>query len=92
MKTIQRTSALILLLILTGCSHYLVNAPKPNYEADFGYRYLPKAQTTEQDKIYVVLALSGGGTRAAALSYGVMEKLKATFSRFCQKSEKFQMT
>jgi len=26
----------------------------------------------------VVLALSGGGTRAAALSYGVMEKLKAT--------------
>lgn len=78
MKTIQRTSALILFLILTGCAHYLVNAPKPNYEADFGYRYLPKAQTTEQDKIYVVLAFSGGGTRAAALSYGVMEKLKAT--------------
>jgi len=35
MKTIQRTSALILLLILAGCAHYLVNAPKSNYEADF---------------------------------------------------------
>ena len=78
MKTIRRISALIFLLLLTGCAHYLVNDPKHTYEADFGYRYLPKAETTEQDKIYVVLALSGGGTRAAALSYGVMEKLKAT--------------
>lgn len=78
MKTIQRISALTVLLILTGCAHYLVNARKPVYEADYGYRYLPKAQTTAQDKIYVALALSGGGTRAAALSYGVMERLKAT--------------
>ena len=78
MNRIQRISALIFLFVLTGCAHYLVNAPKPNYEADFGYHYLPKKQTTEQDKIYVALALSGGGTRAAALSYGVMEKLRAT--------------
>jgi NTE family protein len=78
MKRLKITCALIFLVVLTGCSHYLVNDPKRNYEADFGYRYLPKTQTTEQDKIYVVLAFSGGGTRAAALSYGVMEKLRAT--------------
>jgi NTE family protein len=78
MKAIPKFSVLICLLVLTGCAHYLLNAPKPDYEADFGYRYLPKKQTIEQDKIYVVLAFSGGGTRAAALSYGVMKKLKAT--------------
>lgn len=78
MKAIPRFSVLICFLILIGCAHYLLNAPKPDYEADFGYRYLPKEQTTEQDKIYVALAFSGGGTRAAALSYGVMKKLKAT--------------
>jgi NTE family protein len=78
MKIIQRISSLIILLLLTGCAHYTVNDPKDSYEADYGYRYLPKAKTAEQDKIYVALVLSGGGTRAAALSYGVMEKLKAT--------------
>ncbi|MDY6974036.1 MAG: patatin-like phospholipase family protein, partial [Thermodesulfobacteriota bacterium] len=77
MRTIQSTSALVFLLIFTGCAHYLVNAPKPEYEPDYGYRYLPKTQTIEQDKIFVALVLSGGGTRSAALSYGVLEKLKA---------------
>jgi len=78
MQTIQRSIGLFLILFLTGCAHYLVNDPKPNYEATYGYRYLPRAETTEQDKVFVALAFSGGGTRAAALSYGVMEKLKAT--------------
>jgi predicted acylesterase/phospholipase RssA len=78
MKTVQAGIGLCLILFLGGCAHYLVNDPKPYYEADYGYRYLPKTQTVEQDKIFVALALSGGGTRAAALSYGVLQKLKAT--------------
>lgn len=81
MKTIQVSICLALILFLSSCSHYLVNDPKPRYEADYGYRYLPKSQTIEQDKIFVALALSGGGTRAAALSYGVMEKLNAVSIR-----------
>lgn len=81
MKTIQRSLCLTLILLLNSCSHYLVNDPKPVYEADYGYRYLPKSQTIEQDKIFVALALSGGGTRAAALSYGVMEKLNSVSIR-----------
>jgi predicted acylesterase/phospholipase RssA len=69
---------LVLFILLAGCAHYRVNDQKDTYEPDYGYRYLPKSQTTDQDKIYVVLAFSGGGTRAAALSYGVMAKLNAT--------------
>jgi NTE family protein len=78
MKLIRKTSLLMLLVVLTGCAHYLVNSRQNTYDPGAGYRYPDKLLTTEQDKLYVVLALSGGGTRAAALSYGVMEKLKAT--------------
>ncbi|MGD9162929.1 MAG: patatin-like phospholipase family protein [Desulfobacteraceae bacterium] len=78
MKTTQKVILLILCFMFTGCAHYLVNTQKKDYEPDFGYRYLPKDQTVDQDKIYVALAFSGGGTRAAALSYGVMKKLRET--------------
>jgi len=78
MKKIPVIGVLLCLLILSGCAHYLVNDPKPEYQADYGYRYLPWKQTVKEDEVYVALALSGGGTRAAALSYGVLQKLKAT--------------
>lgn len=78
MKKIQGSLCLLFILLLGGCSHYPVNDQKSDYEADYGYRYLPRAQTREQDKLFVALAFSGGGTRAAALSYGVLKKLEAT--------------
>lgn len=78
MTPIRKTSLFMLIVLLAGCAHYRVNDPKATYEPNAGYRYPDKSLTTEKDRLYVILALSGGGTRAAALSYGIMEKLKAT--------------
>jgi NTE family protein len=41
-----------------------------------GYRYLTRAAHFKDPQNLVVLAFSGGGTRAAAFSYGVLEALR----------------
>lgn len=68
-------AALLLLGLLAGCAHAPLNAPLTHYEPDGGYRPRPQVQSRP---LSVVLFLSGGGTRAAALSYGVMQELSRT--------------
>jgi len=52
------------------------------YDLAAGYRFdslaLDRAESlgTNSDEIFVILAFSGGGTRAASLSYGVLEELE----------------
>jgi NTE family protein len=43
-----------------------------------GYRFANLGGGKEQNKLFVCLAFSGGGTRAAALAYGVMIALRQT--------------
>jgi predicted acylesterase/phospholipase RssA len=46
------------------------------YEKEEGYRYKTvEMRSAEKDDIMIILAFSGGGTRAAAFSYGLMEAL-----------------
>lgn len=65
----------LLVLTITGCSTAVLNTElgetslQPDY--DFESR-LPD----NDDRLFVVLAFSGGGTRAAALSYGVLDALR----------------
>lgn len=67
------------LLIITGCAHYPTNEPLKRYDPDYGYRgknLIPPEQ--KSDDILLILSFSGGGTRAAAFSYGVLEALRKT--------------
>jgi NTE family protein len=69
---------LILALLISGCAHYPVNAPLPPAVSRAGYRFQNAAPHTNSDDLLLMLAFSGGGTRAAALSYGALEELKKT--------------
>lgn len=70
--------ALILLILFfsSGCAHYPFNAKLERFDKDTGYRIGNISSPDNSDSLFVVLAFSGGGTRAAALSYGLLEKLR----------------
>jgi NTE family protein len=64
------------LLTLAGCATRPINPPIAHADPNTGYRYGTR-EFKDKDTL-VVLAFSGGGTRAAAFSYGVLEQLKDT--------------
>ncbi len=64
-----------LCLALTGCYHYPANLPLAG-APNGGYRFSKLAANDNSDSLFVVLAFSGGGTRAASFSYGVLKGLK----------------
>lgn len=63
-------------VLCSGCASYPVNPPLQQVDEDTGYR-LSNMTLGERnsDELFVVLGLSGGGTRAAALDYGVIKYL-----------------
>ena len=75
MKLKCSTLLLTLGLLVSGCAHYPVNARLKAVNPGTGYRFENVATQTNSDDTSLVLAFSGGGTRAAALSYGVLQEL-----------------
>lgn len=70
---------LAMLVLVAGCAHYPANPPLAQYDKQAGYRYGNlQPGPKNSDSLFVILTFSGGGTRAAALSYGVLEKLRDT--------------
>ena len=68
------------LALLQGCASRPINEPIAHVEAESGYSVVKHvAQRPNHDpSTLLVLAFSGGGTRAAAFSYGVLEELRRT--------------
>ncbi len=60
----------------TGCAHYPVNQPIEEVCFDGGYRASNMRTPEKSDSLLLYLTFSGGGMRAAALSYGVLEELR----------------
>jgi NTE family protein len=77
-RVIRLLNTLIVILLLSGCAAYnrVHNAPITETvafeRADVG------RQADGTGDIWLFLAFSGGGTRAAAFSYGVLEELRET--------------
>jgi NTE family protein len=69
----------LLLLALSACAHYPRNGAQSSFDRSAGYRFNNLAPLpNNSDDLFVILTFSGGGKRAMAMSYGVMEKLKET--------------
>lgn len=73
----------VLLPTLGGCATYATIDNQPRYgalqqDASNGYGIGRQRPGQHRDEITVALAFSGGGSRAAALAYGVLLELRAT--------------
>ena len=71
---------LFIILIVSGCSSRPINDPIAQANPQTGYRpylLLPKRHNNDDNTLFV-LSFSGGGTRAAAFSYGLLEELRRT--------------
>ena len=81
MRILQKLIITLGLLIFSaGCTyyHYPLNAPLEKYDPDFGYKPKNSTKSREAGDLVLMLTFSGGGTRAAAFSYGVLEALRDT--------------
>ena len=63
-------------LLFSGCATRQVNPPIVKYSSGSLHRIQRQWHRGDQQDL-VVLAFSGGGTRAAAFSYGVLETLRS---------------
>ncbi len=69
-----------ILLFLSGCATtYPVNPPLAQINHEDGYIFQNVVEQSDKgSEVLVMLAFSGGGTRAAAFSYGVLAELSNT--------------
>jgi len=80
MTRLHSPSLLVLafLFVLGGCASRPINPPLTKADPSSGYRFETRQPKFRDQENLVVLAFSGGGTRAAAFSYGVLEFLRRT--------------
>ena len=69
---------LCVVVAAAGCAHYPINQPLKQYDPQVGYRGKNLITRRNEPRFVILLTFSGGGTRAAAFSYGVLETLRDT--------------
>ena len=77
-RYIHKIFMALLFVGIVACAHYPLNQQNEIYNGDAGYRFDNLYHEGNSDSLFICLAFSGGGTRAAALSYGVMNELFRT--------------
>ena len=73
--------SLVLAAYISGCAHAPLNRPLSSSTPASGYRYTARTGQPGSSDVAILLFFSGGGKRAAALSYGVLRELAATHVR-----------
>jgi len=66
----------VVLLFASGCATRPVNPPITEVDAAAGYRFTTHERAGTSKENLIILAFSGGGTRAAGFAYGVLEALR----------------
>lgn len=75
---ILSAALVVFMMAASGCAHYPVNEQLASPNTNAGYRFENAVVQTNSDDLWLALAFSGGGTRASALSYGVLQELART--------------
>ena len=70
--SIPRFLLAAIVIITSGCAHYPENKTLERTDLTSGYRFKNLSKTNNTDSLQIFMAFSGGGIRAAALSYGVL--------------------
>ena len=78
MNTITRIIVITLCMGLAACAAPLLNPPLETYDYRHGYRFGNCSTGDNPDELFIAVSFSGGGTRAAAFSYGVLKGLRET--------------
>lgn len=88
MATIRVAVLVCALSFLSACGSYQKNPQLAKYDAEKGYRFDNLKKDGNSDNLFVIVTFSGGGTRAAAFSYGALIGLRDSQIRWQQEDKK----
>jgi len=79
LNSLGRWCVVLLVFVLGGCASYGIVRNQPlSTDAAEPYSLHTWATARREEDMVFILAFSGGGTRAAAMAYGVLEELRDT--------------